>query len=148
MLPIFTLRRFDVDCEVGLESFRIILGQLNELIVYENIISGAIGKKKGVGRSVIIVESCLHHLIMWSNACTSSNVANLLLMYSACNSVNLKSAKAFVAHPSVWPTHPHDLTRLERLEILCHEPALREPWMHILPVDFDDEVDVGLVFYL
>ena len=116
--------------------------------MYENIISGAIGKKEGVGRSVIIVKSCLHHLIMWSNACASSNVANLLLMYSASNSVYLKAAKAFVTHPTVWPAHSHDLTGLERLEILCHETALREPGMHILPVDFDDEVDVGLVFYL
>ena len=62
--------------------------------------------------------------------------------------MDLKSAITFVAQPAVRPTHPHDLTRLERLEILCHEPALREPWVHILPVDFDDEVDVGLVFYL
>ena len=62
--------------------------------------------------------------------------------------MDLKSAKALVAQPTVWPTHPHDLTRIERLKILCHEPALREVGVYILPVYFDDEVDVGLVFDL
>ena len=85
---------------------------------------------------------------MWSDAGPSSNVANLLPMDGVGYPMDLESSETFIPEPAVRTTHQHDLTGLQSLEILCHKTALRELRMHLLPVNFDDEVDVSLIFNL
>lgn len=84
-------------------------------------------------------------MIAWSNAGTSSDVTNLLLLMLELSLLDVEVSPALVLKLAVWSLHEHFVANFHRFKVLSHCTSCWEFRVHILAVDLDHEVDSALL---
>lgn len=84
----------------------------------------------------------------WGDPSSARNMAYPLLDHRAWIVSECEATTAIVSKSAMWARHIQALTRVHLLEILSHLTTLRELWVCLFSVDFNDEIDEGLILDL
>lgn len=82
MGPLGCLLWLLVDCQVHLEAFGVVLGEINELTLHKDVVNGTIAKDQAVLGAVSVFEGCLEDLVNRGDPSATCNVADLLLLHN------------------------------------------------------------------
>ena len=142
-------RSGSVDRVPELDSVRMLLGHLLDLLAQQNVVFALVGEQQVRLRSVLrIAGDRLHQLVHRRNAGSTGDQADSLeLVHDRLALLVLSNgelAVALVLNPAGRSFHLHLVADVQRLQMLRHLTAVRELRVHVFEVDLDHELEVAL----